>query len=262
MAKTNWQMGDTVQPADLNQIGQEINKNTSDIENIQQELEHLDLSAENVTLDSPDFVSKNVKDGMEELFTSVSEGKGKLEMTITDMKGTVSKQGDVATFDELDAGVKSIPQAKGNAARADVLAGKTFSSEVAGIEQTGTMVNRGAVNHNITVEYGEYTIPSGYHNGQGKVRATYPRGKRYASGQLRTPTGGVFTIRDLTFTPRVVIARHATNPSEHWSAATSDTNGMYRTSSGHRNYTPTWYNDGFTIDSGYGNADFYWEAYE
>lgn len=31
MAKTDWQMGDTVQPDDLNQIGEEINKNAEDI---------------------------------------------------------------------------------------------------------------------------------------------------------------------------------------------------------------------------------------
>lgn len=31
MAKTNWQMGDTVQPEDLNQVGQEINDNTTAI---------------------------------------------------------------------------------------------------------------------------------------------------------------------------------------------------------------------------------------
>lgn len=33
MAKTDWQMGDTVQPADMNQIGQEINDNTAEIAN-------------------------------------------------------------------------------------------------------------------------------------------------------------------------------------------------------------------------------------
>src|SRR5690606_6790540 len=134
-----------------------------------------------------------------------------------DMEGEVSKQGDVATFDELDAGIKSIPQAKGNAARADVLAGKTFSSEIAGIEQTGTMVNLGAVKHDITVENGEYTIPAGYHNGQGKIRATYPRGKRYASGRQHAPTGAWPEIRGLTFRPSVVITRNTDNPDKYWS---------------------------------------------
>lgn len=111
--------------------------------------------------------------GFDELFTSVSEGKGKLEATITDMDGEVSKQGDVATFDELDEGIRSIPQAKGNATRADVLVGKTFSSEVAGIEQAGTMVDRGAVNQTITTQDGQYTIPQGYHSGTGRVTASF-----------------------------------------------------------------------------------------
>lgn len=38
MAKTNWQMGDTVQPADLNQIGQEINENTTDVQQVTNDL--------------------------------------------------------------------------------------------------------------------------------------------------------------------------------------------------------------------------------
>lgn len=38
MAKTNWQMGDTVQPSDLNQIGQEINDNTTDIQQVSNDL--------------------------------------------------------------------------------------------------------------------------------------------------------------------------------------------------------------------------------
>jgi len=33
MAKTDWQIGDTVQPGDLNQLGQEINDNTADLAN-------------------------------------------------------------------------------------------------------------------------------------------------------------------------------------------------------------------------------------
>lgn len=98
------------------------------------------------------------------------DGKNQLETAIESKGGTVSKTGDVATFDELESGIISIPQAKGNATRADVLSGKTFSSEEAGIEVTGTMTNRGAVSR--TIQLGSsYTIPEGYHNGSGRVRA-------------------------------------------------------------------------------------------
>lgn len=111
--------------------------------------------------------------GFDELFTSVSDGKSKLETAITDKNGIVSKQENIATFDELDAGIRSIPQAKGNAERTDVLAGRTFSSESAGIEQEGTMVNRGAVSNTITTQNGQFIIPQGYHNGNGKITASF-----------------------------------------------------------------------------------------
>lgn len=61
--------------------------------------------------------------------------------------------------------------AEGDAVAANVLAGKTFSSDDdTGL--TGTMVNRGSVGTvNLTTEGAEYTIPAGYHNGLGKVKA-------------------------------------------------------------------------------------------
>lgn len=61
--------------------------------------------------------------------------------------------------------------AEGNAVVADVLAGKTFSND-ADTGLVGTMVNNGSVG---TISLGsegqEYTIPQGYHNGLGKVKA-------------------------------------------------------------------------------------------
>lgn len=44
----------------------------------------------------------------EDVFQSVSDGKGKLETTITDKGGTVSKAGSVATFDELSSGISTL----------------------------------------------------------------------------------------------------------------------------------------------------------
>lgn len=57
----------------------------------------------------------------------------------------------------------------GTATAADVLGGKTIGTEEGII--SGTMPNRGAVNQNLTAEGQEYTIPSGYHNGLGKIKA-------------------------------------------------------------------------------------------
>jgi hypothetical protein len=54
------------------------------------------------------FSSTNVEGALEELFQSGVDGKAKLETAIIAKNGTVSKQGQIATFDELDAGIRSI----------------------------------------------------------------------------------------------------------------------------------------------------------
>lgn len=56
----------------------------------------------------------------------------------------------------------------GDALPANVLAGKTFTNDNG--PQTGTMVNRGAVSGSATPST-PYTIPEGYHNGEGVVTA-------------------------------------------------------------------------------------------
>lgn len=72
-------------------------------------------------------------------------------------------EGNIAyLIDELDT---KLPV--GNADPSDVLQGKTFSKTGA-IGLTGTMPDRGAVNHSLPIN-GTYTIPDGYHNGSGKV---------------------------------------------------------------------------------------------
>lgn len=61
--------------------------------------------------------------------------------------------------------------AEGTAVVADVLASKTFSND-SDTGLTGTMPNNGSVGtNNLTTEGAEYTIPLGYHNGLGKVKA-------------------------------------------------------------------------------------------
>lgn len=62
--------------------------------------------------------------------------------------------------------------AEGDAVAGDVLAGKTFSNDNdTGI--TGTMPNNGAINHSLPIN-GSYTIPKGYHDGNGKVTQDIP----------------------------------------------------------------------------------------
>lgn len=59
----------------------------------------------------------------------------------------------------------------GDAETQHVLVGKRFSSD-SGTDLVGTMVDQGAVNQTIKVQNGLYTIPQGYHNGNGKITVT------------------------------------------------------------------------------------------
>ena len=77
----------------------------------------------------------------------------------------------------------------GNAAQSDVLVGKTFSS-ASQENVAGTMPNNGAVNQNLSPN-GSYTIPRGFHNGNGKVNAL-------ANSQTYTfPSGSNGDTRDM-----------------------------------------------------------------
>ncbi len=69
---------------------------------------------------------------------------------------------------------------EGNATVGNVLSGKTFYNTDAMAIQTGTMTNRGAVSASVSVG-GSYTIPTGYHNGSGKVTGPTLSGNALAS---------------------------------------------------------------------------------
>lgn len=69
----------------------------------------------------------------------------------------------------------------GDALPANVLSGKTFTNDNG--PQTGTMVDNGAV-----TATAPYTIPEGYHNGNGTVSAPIPQLKKVSySGSLNSP---------------------------------------------------------------------------
>ena len=68
--------------------------------------------------------------------------------------------------------INAVRQAiSGNATPSDVLSGKTFMSTASPNEQTGAMTNNGAVTQSLTADGQVYTIPEGYHNGNGTVTA-------------------------------------------------------------------------------------------
>ena len=91
------------------------------------------------------------------------------------------KKPDGTDFKNIKAGVYTLvfdgsnftlqgEGASGNASASDLLSGKTASTDAG--EITGTMPNIGSVGTQmLTTEAAEYTIPQGYHNGLGKVKA-------------------------------------------------------------------------------------------
>lgn len=85
-------------------------------------------------------------------------------------KKTITDSTTGSAWSTLINKIKSIKEGSGNALKSHVLSGKTFTNND-GVEYSGTMTNRGQVNTNLVNHNQEYTIPKGYHDGLGKVKA-------------------------------------------------------------------------------------------
>ena len=70
-----------------------------------------------------------------------------------------------------------------NAAEGDILLGKT--AYVNGVKKTGTMPDKGAVSGTIATKDGEYTIPKGCHNGNGKVGISSTEKAKIIAGNIK-----------------------------------------------------------------------------
>ena len=74
---------------------------------------------------------------------------------------------DVASYSTVSVAVPD-PTLSGDAAKENVLSGKTFYN-TSTTKQTGTMTNNEAVSKTLSASERSYTIPVGYHNGSGSV---------------------------------------------------------------------------------------------
>lgn len=98
--------------------------------------------------------------------TTVSQPAGYYDAFDLSAVDTDLAQGNIKSGANVFGVDGSVVEATGNAAAADVLSGKTFSSTgQAGV--SGTMPNRGSVTYTPTTT--DQAVAAGYHNGSGKV---------------------------------------------------------------------------------------------
>ncbi|MCF6466334.1 hypothetical protein [Clostridium sp. Cult2] len=201
--------------------------------------------AKNIGVEDVDnnFVATDVEGALDELFQSGLDGKNLLETSIKSKGGTVSKAGEVATFNELDTGIKSIETDKTGDATAvanDIRVGKTAYAR--GVKLLGDMPDNGDQSETLTITGSKkptINIPAGYTTGGaitaqlsstlaslilegniiGGVTGTLVRGKKWASGSSTvssdkrsfvSSTGGItiyeyVAISDLSFAPTIII---------------------------------------------------------
>lgn len=101
----------------------------------------------------------------------VGSGSGSGSDECSSTRAEVLKGYTAITSDSDDESLEGTLELTGDASDSQVLAGKTYYNTNPKNKRVGSMLNQGAVSH--TINAGEsYTIPSGYHNGTGKVIAS------------------------------------------------------------------------------------------
>lgn len=132
----------------------------------------------------------------------------------------------------------------GDAVAADVLTGKTFSN-ASDVGISGTMPNNGAVSGTATPSQ-PYTIPAGYHNGNGIVTAqggVIPAGYHLAM-QYNTPATLTALVNNAFTTPNDNTA-HVVNVSNYTSVTLSGSASSMAKFNDSSDFTPV---TGTTID--------------
>jgi hypothetical protein len=158
------------------------------------ELQEKALHKDDVTAsDIPTANGSDIQSEIENLKSSVSDGKAQIAAAITD-KGVPTSPTD--SFATMAANIEAIPvgpdTSDATATAADILAGKVAYG--AGDQRlVGTMPNRGAVN--ITPGPSPQSIPAGYHNGSGQVAAVVFDPSKVLEGTTIAGTAGTMPNR-------------------------------------------------------------------
>lgn len=171
MAKTDWSLNDTVQPQDMNAIGEEINQLRQDVDHIEippasvTEAGIVKLSsatnstsetlaatpravksaydaatAAQTTANAANTAAATAQSRADSAFQLGNERKAEVVAALV-AKGISASTSE--SWDTLITKLNSIVKATGNAVAEDVLSGKTFSN-VSANNLTGSMPNRGA----------------------------------------------------------------------------------------------------------------------
>ena len=252
--KTNWQAADVVSKDDFNRIEGNIQElqNTKETPASAQAKAEAAAGAVQAELNThkADYVRQpgyanatgtNAKtitlnpapgayiDGMAISFKNATQNTGAVTLNVNGLgaKSVVKPNGSVLKSGNLKAnsvytvrynGTNFILQGSdsaGDAAPGDVLTGKTFSNDE-DIEITGTMPNRGAVNHTLAIN-GTYTIPAGYHNGAGKVTQSII--KSIQKGLIAISTGTTATATIANINPNNALLFYV-GATEGWATTT------------------------------------------
>lgn len=293
MAKTNWGLNDVVQPSDMNAIGQEINQLREDVDNMDFPLSDATDGTRSDVAGSEKAVGLVMQEAQAAKLAG-NERKAEVVAALVAMGVSASTS---ESWDALIGKMSAIIKATGNATAADVLAGKTFSN-ASGNNLTGSMPNRGAGGTvtpgtaNQTKEAGYYSspitiigdadlVPQNIRSGVNifGILGTLVEGKPFATGTTNSSsTGSTLEVRGLPFAPTVFIYRSLDSSFlNFWGFSVSPNSTFIQTppslgvnglgyaqhgSQGAGALNPTWYNDGFSGNTGLaGGRPFLWMAF-
>ncbi|MDN4069277.1 phage tail protein [Paenibacillus vini] len=150
MAKTTWSINDTVQPQDMNNIGQEINQLREDVDNIEVPPASLTMAgivqlsnATNGSREDRAATEKALGEVMQEAQAGKQAGIDRKAEVVAALNSIGVSASTSESWAQLIPKMASIIRATGNATVGDVIAGKTFSNASAN-GLIGTIPDQGA----------------------------------------------------------------------------------------------------------------------